>query len=102
MKRRVTMKSTRPITSIVARWLLILSLIMVPSLALGQKTKSAPAPASHPSAPASHPSGGSAGGSHPGGGGASTANHGTSTTTANHGATTANHGATTTTAKQQT
>ena len=39
------MKLTRPSISIVARWLLILSLITVPSLALGQKTKSAPAPA---------------------------------------------------------
>src|SRR5580704_19637129 len=65
LERRVTMKLTRPSTTIVARWLLILSLITVPSLAWGQKNKSAPAPASHPSAPASHPSGGSTGGSHP-------------------------------------
>src|SRR5580704_13291313 len=103
LERRVTMKLTRPSTTIGARWLLILSLITVPSLAWRQKNKgSAPAPASHPSAPASHPSGGSTGGSHPSGGGASTANHGT-TTTANHSTTTtANHGTTTTTANHGT
>src|SRR5580704_9967494 len=98
LERRVTMKLTRPCTTIAARWLLILSLITVPSLAWGQKNKSAPAPKAAPAAhaaPASHPSGG-AGGAKAGGGGATTANRG-GTTTANKGATTtANKGATTT------
>jgi len=93
------MKSTRPITTIVARWLLILSLITVPSLAWGQKNKSAPAPkaapAAHASAPASH-AGGNTGGAKAGGGGATTANRGGGTTTANKGTTTANKGTTTT------
>ncbi len=83
------MKLTRPSSTIVARWMLTLSLIAMPSLALGQKTKSAPAPASHPSARVA-PERRRRGRSHPSGG-ATTANHGT-TTTANHGAATANHG----------
>ena len=58
--------------SSVARWLLLLSLILAPNLAWGQKNKSSgggSAPASHSAPPASH----SAPASHPSGGGASTA-----------------------------
>ena len=80
-----------------ARWVLVLSLVTVPSLAWGQKKSSAPAPAAHSAPPASHSAPAA---SHPSGGGASTAGHSSGATTANHtsGTTTANHGSGTTTA----
>src|ERR1700756_5374301 len=80
------MKFTRPSATIAAKWLLILSLMLVPNLAWGPKNKSSGgggglAAKAAPSAP--HSSAPSGGGSHPGGG-TTTANHGGS------GATTAN------------
>ncbi|MGC1675567.1 MAG: hypothetical protein WA739_25120, partial [Candidatus Acidiferrales bacterium] len=84
------MKFTRPNVIAAVRWLLVLTLFMVPNVAWGQKHGSsggsAPKAASAP-----HSSAPSGGGSHPSG--ASTASHGGGATTANHGssgATTAN------------
>ncbi len=112
------MKLTRPSTSIVARWLLILSLITVPSLAWGQKNKSAPS-ARGALRPCLAPVGACLAPIAAAPVARRTANHGTRpqpitgrrplpttahTTTANHGTTTttANHGTTTTTANKGT